>query len=131
MRQTILKRCFSTSEHFIQMENQFGCHNYAPIKVVASRGEGIHIYDVENKPYMDFISAYSAVNQGHCPPRIVQAMINQAPKLTLTSRAIYNDQLGITEKYLCEQFGFDKVLLMNTGKLSYNFNNPLNIQRGI
>jgi len=102
-------------QDFINLENQHGAHNYHPLPVVLSRGEGVHVWDVEGKQYYDFLSAYSAVNQGHCHPRIVQTIKEQAEKLTLTSRAFYNDVLGPYEKYVTEYFGFDKVLPMNTG----------------
>lgn len=104
-----------SSVEAIELENKYGAHNYHPLPVVLSRGEGVYVWDVEGKRYYDFLSAYSAVNQGHCHPKIVDAMINQAKTLTLTSRAFYNDQLGPYEKYLTEYFGFDKVLPMNTG----------------
>ena len=97
------------------LEYDYGCHNYHPIPVVLSKGEGIHVWDVEGKKYIDFLSAYSAVNQGHCHPRIYNALIEQAKKLTLSSRAFYTDQLGVTEKYLCDLFGYERVLLMNGG----------------
>lgn len=103
------------SRHFIELEDKYGAHNYHPIPVVLSRGEGVHVWDVEGKQYFDFLSAYSAVNQGHCHPHILNAMIQQAQKLTLTSRAFYNDQLGVYEKYITELLGYDKVLPMNTG----------------
>lgn len=105
----------TSSEEIIGLENKYGAHNYHPLPVVLSRGEGVYVWDVEGKKYYDFLSAYSAVNQGHCHPRIVDAMINQAQTLTLTSRAFFNDQLGPYEKYITETFGFDKVLPMNTG----------------
>ena len=104
-----------TSEDLMQMEDKHGAHNYHPLGVVISRGEGVHVWDVEGKQYYDFLSAYSAVNQGHCHPKIVGAMIEQAKTLTLTSRAFYNDALGPYEKFVTEYFGFDKVLPMNTG----------------
>lgn len=103
------------SEEIISLENKYGAHNYHPLPVVLSRGEGVYVWDVEGKKYYDFLSAYSAVNQGHCHPKIVDAMINQAKTLTLTSRAFYNDQLGPYEQFLTNYFGFDKVLPMNTG----------------
>ncbi len=99
----------------IGLEDQYGAHNYHPMPVVLKRGQGVFVWDVENKPYFDFLSAYSAVNQGHCHPKIIEALIAQAQTLTLTSRAFYNDQLGICEKFLCEYFGYDKVLMMNSG----------------
>lgn len=104
-----------TSQDAIALENQYGAHNYHPLPVVLSRGEGVFMWDVEGKKYYDFLSAYSAVNQGHCNPRIVGAMVKQAQKLTLTSRAFHNDVLGKFEKYASEYFGFDKLLPMNTG----------------
>jgi ornithine--oxo-acid transaminase len=104
-----------TSQQAIDLENKYGAHNYHPLPVVLSRGEGVYVWDVEGKKYYDFLSAYSAVNQGHCHPKIVDEMIRQAQNLTLTSRAFYNDMLGKYEKFVCEYFGFDKVLPMNTG----------------
>ena len=103
------------AEGLIGLENEFGAHNYHPLPVVLNRGEGVYVWDVEGKRYYDFLSAYSAVNQGHCHPKIVGALINQAQKLTLTSRAFYNDQLGLFEEFITKYFGFDKVLPMNTG----------------
>jgi len=103
------------SQFLIDLENKYGAHNYHPLPVVLSRGEGVHVWDVDEKKYYDFLSAYSAVNQGHCHPKIVNAMVKQAQTLTLTSRAFYNDQLGPYEEYLTKYFGFDKVLPMNTG----------------
>ncbi len=104
-----------TSQNAIDLENKFGAHNYHPLPVVLHRGEGVYVWDVEGKKYYDFLSAYSAVNQGHCHPKIVGAMIQQAQTLTLTSRAFYNDVLGKYEKFACEFFGFEKLLPMNTG----------------
>ncbi|WP_452218557.1 ornithine--oxo-acid transaminase [Lacinutrix undariae] len=104
-----------TSEQAIDLENKYGAHNYHPLPVVLSKGEGVFVWDVEGKKYYDFLSAYSAVNQGHCHPKIVGAMVSQAQTLTLTSRAFYNDILGTYEKYATELFGFDKLLPMNTG----------------
>ena len=103
------------SEEAIALENAYGAHNYHPLPVVLSRGEGVYVWDVEGKRYYDFLSAYSAVNQGHCHPKIIDAMIEQAQTLTLTSRAFYNDMLGKYEKFATEFFGFDKLLPMNTG----------------
>lgn len=103
------------SEEFIEMEHRYGAHNYHPLPVVLNRGEGAFVWDVEGKRYFDFLSAYSAVNQGHCHPKIVAALCEQAQKLTLTSRAFYNDCLAPYEKYVTEYFGYDKVLPMNTG----------------
>ena len=99
----------------IAMEDQHGAHNYHPLPVVLNKGEGVFVWDVEGKKYYDFLSAYSAVNQGHCHPKIVDAMVSQAQTLTLTSRAFYNDKLGVYEKFVTNYFGFDKVLPMNTG----------------
>lgn len=104
-----------TSQDLMQLEDKHGAHNYHPLPVVLSRGEGVYVWDVEGKQYFDFLSAYSAVNQGHCHPKIVGAMIEQAQTLTLTSRAFYNDSLGVYEKFVTEYFGFDKVLPMNSG----------------
>ncbi|WP_179319653.1 ornithine--oxo-acid transaminase [Winogradskyella helgolandensis] len=104
-----------TSQEAIDLENKYGAHNYHPLPVVLSRGEGVYVWDVEGKKYYDFLSAYSAVNQGHCHPEIVAAMTAQAQTLTLTSRAFYNDMLGKYEKYASELFKFDKLLPMNTG----------------
>ncbi|PJJ08696.1 ornithine--oxo-acid transaminase [Flavobacterium sp. 1] len=105
----------SKSEVLIEKENKYGAHNYHPLPVVLDKGEGVFVWDVDGKKYFDFLSAYSAVNQGHCHPKIVGAMVEQAQKLTLTSRAFYNDQLGVYEEYITKYFGFDKVLPMNTG----------------
>ena len=102
-----------TSQELIALEDKHGAHNYHPLEVVLERGEGVHVWDVDGKKYYDFLSAYSAVNQGHCHPKIIGAMIEQTKKLTLTSRAFYNDALGPYEKFLTEYFGFDKVLPMN------------------
>lgn len=104
-----------SSAEAIALEDKYGAHNYHPLPVVLSNGKGVFVWDVEGKKYYDFLSAYSAVNQGHCHPKIVGAMVEQAQTLTLTSRAFYNDKLGIFEKYITEYFGFDKVLPMNTG----------------
>lgn len=105
----------SKSESLINKENNYGAHNYHPLPVVLEKGEGVFVWDVDGKKYYDFLSAYSAVNQGHCHPKIIGAMIEQAQRLTLTSRAFYNDQLGVYEEYITQYFGFDKVLPMNTG----------------
>jgi ornithine--oxo-acid transaminase len=105
----------TSSEQAIKMEDKHGAHNYHPLPVVLSRGEGVHVWDVEDKKYYDFLSAYSAVNQGHCHPKIVKAMNDQASTLALTSRAFHNDILGPYEKYMTEYFKFDKMLPMNTG----------------
>jgi ornithine--oxo-acid transaminase len=103
------------SNYYVELENKYGAHNYHPLPVVLSKGEGVHVWDINNKQYFDFLSAYSAVNQGHCHPKILKALIDQAQTLTLTSRAFYNNQLGIYEKYITELLGYDKVLPMNTG----------------
>ena len=103
------------SEDLMQLEDRYGAHNYHPLPVVLEKGEGVHVWDVEGKHYYDFLSAYSAVNQGHCHPKIVGALTEQAQKLTLTSRAFYNDSLGTYEEYVTKFFGYDKVLPMNTG----------------
>jgi ornithine--oxo-acid transaminase len=104
-----------TSQEAIELENKYGAHNYHPLPVVLNKGEGVHVWDVEGKKYYDFLSAYSAVNQGHCHPKIIDAMIAQAKVLTLTSRAFHNDVLGEYEKYVTNLFGYDKILPMNTG----------------
>lgn len=104
-----------SAQEAIALEEQYGAHNYHPLPVVLSRGEGVFLWDVEGKKYFDFLSAYSAVNQGHCHPRIIQALIEQAKELTLTSRAFYNDKLGLAERYVCETFGYQKALFMNSG----------------
>jgi ornithine--oxo-acid transaminase len=104
-----------SSAEAIALEDKHGAHNYHPLPVVLSRGEGVYVWDVEGKKYYDFLSAYSAVNQGHCHPKIIGAMVQQAQTLTLTSRAFYNDKLGVYEQYVTNYFGFDKVLPMNTG----------------
>ena len=103
------------SQEAINLEDKYGAHNYHPLPVVLSRGEGIYVWDVEGNKYFDFLSAYSAVNQGHCHPKIIKALEDQGKKLTLTSRAFYNDILGEYEKYITDYFGYDKVLPMNTG----------------
>ncbi|MFU8842221.1 MAG: ornithine--oxo-acid transaminase [Bacteroidales bacterium] len=104
-----------TSAAIMQLEDKYGAHNYHPLPVVLARGEGPFMWDVEGKKYFDFLSAYSAVNQGHCHPKIIQALTDQANTLTLTSRAFYNDALGPYEKFITRFFGYDKVLPMNTG----------------
>ena len=104
-----------TSQMAIELEDKHGAHNYHPLPVVLSRGEGVFVWDVEGKRYYDFLSAYSAVNQGHCHPKIVDALIEQSKTLALTSRAFYNDVLGVYEKFVTDYFGYDKVLPMNTG----------------
>lgn len=104
-----------TSKDLIELENQYGAHNYHPLPVVLDRGEGAFVWDIEGRKYFDFLSAYSAVNQGHSHPRIINTLVSQAQKLTLTSRAFYNSELGKYEKYITELFGYEKVLPMNTG----------------
>ncbi|KAG1945359.1 ornithine aminotransferase, mitochondrial [Pimephales promelas] len=104
-----------TPEELFAREDRYGAHNYHPLPVALERGEGVHLWDVEGRRYFDFLSAYSAVNQGHCHPKIISALTAQASRLTLTSRAFYNDQLGAYEQYITGLFGYDKVLPMNTG----------------
>lgn len=110
-----LEQPLISSQRAIELEEKHGAHNYHPIPVVITRGEGVYVWDVEGQRYFDFLSAYSAVNQGHCHPRIVQAMIDQASRLTLTSRAFHNDILGEYEAFMTQLFGYDKLLPMNTG----------------
>lgn len=104
-----------TAPDLMELENKYGAHNYHPIPVVLERGEGVYVWDVDGKKYFDFLSAYSAVNQGHCNPKIIKTLIEQAQKLTLTSRAFYNSQLGVYEEFVTRFFGYEKVLPMNTG----------------
>ena len=111
LMQTVLTR----TQELIELEERYGAHNYHPLPVVLSKGKGVHVWDVDGKRYFDFLSAYSAVNQGHCHPRITRALIEQAQTLTLTSRAFYNDQLGAYEQYITQLFGYDRVLPMNSG----------------
>ncbi len=106
---------FLSSEQLMQLEDKYGAHNYHPLPVVLAKGQGARVWDVEGNEYFDFLSAYSAVNQGHCHPRIIKALTDQASKMTLTSRAFFNDSLGVYEKFVTEYFGYDKVLPMNTG----------------
>lgn len=103
------------TQYFLDLEERYGAHNYHPLPVVLEKGEGVFVWDVDNKRYYDFLSGYSAINQGHCHPRIVQAFVEQAKKITLTSRAFYNNKLGKFEKYITTLLGYDKVLPMNTG----------------
>lgn len=110
-----MEATITSSQEAIALEQKYGAHNYHPLPVVLTRGEGVFLWDVEGKRYYDFLSAYSAVNQGHCHPRIIQALVSQAKDLTLTSRAFYNDKLGLAEKYVCETFGYQKALFMNSG----------------
>ena len=105
----------AATQHFFYLEEKYGAHNYHPLPVVLKKGSGVHLWDVDDKQYYDFLSGYSAVNQGHCHPQIIGALIQQAQTLTLTSRAFYNDQLGEYEKFICSYFGYDKVLPVNTG----------------
>ncbi|MBA2501096.1 MAG: ornithine--oxo-acid transaminase [Chitinophagaceae bacterium] len=105
----------TNTNYYIALEEKYGAHNYHPLPVVLSRGEGVFVWDVEGKKYYDFLSGYSAINQGHCHPAIIEAFVEQAHKLTLTSRAFYNDQLGPFEKYITGLFHYDKVLTMNSG----------------
>ncbi|MFN8340864.1 MAG: ornithine--oxo-acid transaminase [Cyclobacteriaceae bacterium] len=105
----------TSSREAIALEDKFGAHNYHPLPVVLTKGEGVHLWDVEGRRYYDFLSAYSAVNQGHCHPRIIAALISQAQELTLTSRAFHNDKLGLAERLVCETFGYQKALFMNSG----------------
>lgn len=105
----------TNTTHFIELEDKYGAHNYHPLPVVINKASGVHMWDVDGKQYFDFLSGYSAVNQGHCHPKILKALTDQAYTLTLTSRAFYNDQLGVYEKHITEFFGYDKVLPMNTG----------------
>ena len=111
----MLQETMLSSQELMQLEDQYGAHNYHPLPVVLAKGRGVHVWDVEGKKYYDFLSAYSAVNQGHCHPSIINALKEQAEKLTLTSRAFYNDVLGRYEKFITDFFGYDKVLPMNTG----------------
>ena len=104
-----------TATELMELENKFGAHNYHPLPVVLDRGEGVFVWDVEGKKYFDFLSAYSAVNQGHCHPKIIHTLIEQSQRLTLTSRAFYNSQLGLYEEFVTQYFGYEKVLPMNTG----------------
>jgi len=104
-----------SSAELMELENNYGAHNYHPLPVVLKEGKGVYVWDVEGKKYFDFLSAYSAINQGHCHPKIVNALKTQAEQLTLTSRAFYNDQLGVYEKFVTDFFGYDKVLPMNSG----------------
>lgn len=105
----------STANYFIELEDKYGAHNYHPLPVVIAKGQGVHVWDVDGKQYLDFLSAYSAVNQGHCHPKIIKALQDQSQTLTLTSRAFHNNVLGGYEKFITEYFGYDRVLPMNTG----------------
>ena len=110
-----VKKIAMDSKSLMNLEDKYGAHNYHPLPVVLDRGEGVFVWDCEGNKYFDFLSAYSAVNQGHCHPKIINALIEQSKKLTLTSRAFYNSKLGEYEKFMCDLFGYDKVLPMNTG----------------
>ena len=110
-----VKKIAMDSKSLMNLEDKYGAHNYHPLPVVLDRGEGVYVWDCEGNKYFDFLSAYSAVNQGHCHPKIINALIEQSKKLTLTSRAFYNSKLGEYEKFMCDLFGYDKVLPMNTG----------------
>ncbi len=105
----------NNAQHYIDLEEKYGAHNYHPLPVVLEKGQGVYVWDVEGNRYFDFLSAYSAVNQGHCHPRIINALKKQAEQLTLTSRAFYNNKLGELESFLCQLFGYDKTLMMNSG----------------
>lgn len=112
---TTLVQVTSNATHYMELEDKYGAHNYHPLPVVLERGEGVYVWDVDGKRYYDFLSAYSAVNQGHCHPKITKALVDQASKLALTSRAFHNSSLGPYEKFICEFFGYDRILPMNTG----------------
>jgi len=114
-RMSFIPALSGTTQHYLQLEEQYGAHNYHPIPVVLKRGEGVFVWDVDNKRYYDFLSGYSAVNQGHCHPAIIASLVEQAQKLTLTSRAFHNDMLGEYAKFITSYFGYNKVLPMNTG----------------
>jgi ornithine--oxo-acid transaminase len=111
---TAISKAIDT-DYYLQLEEEHGAHNYHPLPVVLSKGKGVYVWDIEGKKYLDFLSGYSAINQGHCHPKIVAALLAQTQRLTLTSRAFHNDQLGLFEKYITDFFGYDKVLPMNTG----------------
>src|SRR6187402_777171 len=104
----MIQNTVSATSKAIELEDQYGAHNYHTLPVVLAKGEGVYVWDVEGKRYFDFLSAYSAVNQGHCHPKIINALIEQAKTLTLTSRAFYNNRLGEAEKFICDLFGYDK-----------------------
>ncbi|KAG8236666.1 hypothetical protein J437_LFUL014393, partial [Ladona fulva] len=108
-------RATLTSQRVFEREDKYGAHNYHPIPVAICKAQGVYMWDVEGRQYLDFLSAYSAVNQGHCHPTIIKALTSQAEKLTLTSRAFYSDVLGEYEEYATKLFGYDKLLPMNTG----------------
>lgn len=110
-----LRSLSQASRNMIALGEKHGAHNYHPLPVVLQRGKGVHLYDIDENEYYDFLSAYSAVNQGHCHPKIMQALVDQASRLTLTSRAFYNDTLGEYCQFITSYFGYDRVLPMNTG----------------
>ena len=109
-----LRASSGTTQHYLQLEEQYGAHNYHPLPVVLKQGEGVFVWDVDDNRYYDFLSGYSALNQGHCHPAIIASLVEQAQKLTLTSRAFHNDQLGEYAEFITSYFGYDKVLPMNT-----------------
>src|SRR5258706_5775862 len=113
--QPVINTMMSKTQYYLELEEQYGAHNYHPLPVVLWRGEGVYAWDVDHNRYYDFLSGYSAINQGHCHPKIVKAFIEQAQQLTLTSRAFHSDALGEYEKLITTWFGYDKVLPMNTG----------------
>src|SRR5690606_21611635 len=115
LKRFIMVETIRSSQDAIRLEEKYGAHNYHPLPVVLTRGQGVFLWDVEGRRYYDFLSAYSAVNQGHCHPRSDNTLIKKAKELTLTSRAFYNDKLGVAEKYICETFGYQKALFMNSG----------------
>ncbi|HXS36778.1 MAG TPA: ornithine--oxo-acid transaminase [Flavipsychrobacter sp.] len=110
-----MRTAFTNTQHYLEREEQYGAHNYHPLPVVLTRGKGVFVWDVQNKRYFDFLSAYSAINQGHCHPKIIASFVEQAQRLTLTSRAFHSDLLGEYAEYITDYFGYDKVLPMNTG----------------
>src|SRR5258705_1621235 len=113
--QSTINNMLSKTQYYLELEEQYGAHNYHPVPVVLNRGEGVFVWDVDNKRYYDFLSGYSAINQGHCHPKILQTFIEQAKQLSLTSRAFHSDALGEYAKFITNYFGYDKVLPMNTG----------------
>src|SRR5690606_18032 len=114
-KESTMSRQIISTQEAIDLEDQYGAHNYHPLPVVLTRGEGVYVWDVEGKRYFDFLAAYSAVNQGHCHPKILATLKEQASRLTLTSRAFYNDVLGQYAKYVTQYFGYERILPMNTG----------------
>src|SRR6185437_12779439 len=109
-----MRTAFTNTQYYLEREERYGAHNYHPLPVVLTRGKGIYVYDVDGRRYFDFLSGYSALNQGHCHPRLVAALVEQAGRLTLTSRAFHNDLLGEYERYMHDCLGYDKLLPMNT-----------------